>query len=114
MLVERKSDVMAVRHINLEQYNNEIVNSDKLVLIDFFATWCGPCKMLAPILEQVAEAHDDVEVVKVDTDEVTELAVQYKIAAVPTLVFLKNGQLVKEHRGFANKAQIDAMIEECK
>ena len=64
---------MAVRHINLEQYNNEILNSDKLVLIDFFATWCGPCKMLAPILEQVAEAHDDVEVVKVDTDQVTEL-----------------------------------------
>lgn len=102
------------REINFEQYTNEIAKSEKLVLIDFFATWCGPCKMLAPVIEQVAEEHEDIEVVKVDTDKVPELAVLYKVASIPTLVFLKNGQVVKEHIGFATKVQIDAMIEECR
>ena len=67
------------REINLEQYNNEIVNSDKLVLIDFFATWCGPCKMLAPVIEQIADEHDDIEVAKVDTDKEPELAVLFGV-----------------------------------
>lgn len=102
-----------VRHINLEEYNNEIVKSDKLVLIDFFADWCGPCKMLAPVMEQVAEEHTDIEVVKVNVDEVPELAQMYKVASIPTLVFLKNGQLVKEHVGFVSKAEINNMITEC-
>lgn len=104
---------MAVRHINMEQYNNEIVNSDKLVLIDFFADWCGPCKMLAPVVEQVSDEHTDILVVKVNVDEVPELAQMYRVASIPTLVFLKNGQLVKEHVGFASKAEINSMIAEC-
>ena len=61
---------MAVRHITMEQYNNEILKSDKLVLMDFFADWCGPCKMLGPVIEQVAAEHPDMEVVKVNIDEV--------------------------------------------
>lgn len=104
---------MAVRHITMEQYNNEIVNSDKLVLIDFFADWCGPCKMLAPVIEQVAEEHSDVDVVKVNVDEVPELAQMYRVASIPTLIFLKSGQLVKEHVGFASKAEINNMITDC-
>ena len=104
---------MAVKHINMEQYNNEILTSDKLVMIDFFADWCGPCKMLAPVVEQIAEEHTDIEVVKVNVDEVPELAQMYRVASIPTLVFLKNGQLVKEHIGFASKAEIDHMLAEC-
>ncbi|MBQ2744823.1 MAG: thioredoxin [Lachnospiraceae bacterium] len=104
---------MAVKHINMEEYNNEIINSEKLVLIDFFAEWCGPCKMLAPVIEQVAGEHTDIEVVKVNVDEVPELAQMYSVASIPTLVFLKNGELVKEHVGFANKAEISNMIAEC-
>ncbi len=101
---------MTVKHISIEQYNNEILKSDKLVLIDFFADWCGPCKMLAPVIEQVAQENSDVEVVKVNVDEVAELAAMYKVASIPTLVFLKNGELVKEHVGFASKAEINGMI----
>lgn len=104
---------MAVRHINMEQYNNEILKSDKLVMIDFFADWCGPCKMLAPVVEQIAEEQTDIEVVKVNVDEVPELAVLYKVASIPTLIFIKNGQTVKEHIGFASKAEINSMIAEC-
>ena len=103
---------MAVRHINMEQYNNEIIKSEKLVLIDFFADWCGPCKMLAPVIEQIANEHTDVEVVKVNVDEVPELAQMYRVASIPTLIFLKNGELVKEHVGFAIKAEISGMIAE--
>lgn len=104
---------MAVRHIDMEQYNNEIINSDKLVMIDFFADWCGPCKMLAPVVEQIAEEQTEIEVVKVNVDEVPELAQMYRVASIPTLVFLKGGQLVKEHVGFASKAEINSMIAEC-
>lgn len=102
------------REINFDDYNNEVVKSDKLVLIDFFATWCGPCKMLAPVIEQVSNDHEDVMVVKVDVDKTPELAVLYKVASIPTLVFLKDGQLVKEHIGFASKSEIEAMINEYK
>lgn len=104
---------MAVRHIDMEQYNSEIINSEKLVMIDFFADWCGPCKMLGPVVEQIAEEHLDVEVVKVNVDEAPELAVMYRVASIPTLVFLKKGQLVKEHIGFATKTEINSMIAEC-
>ena len=103
---------MAVRHINMEQYNNEIVKSEKTVLIDFFADWCGPCKMLAPVIEQVADEHTEIEVVKVNVDEVPELAVMYRVASIPTLIFIKDGKLVKEHVGFASKAEINSMIAE--
>lgn len=101
---------MAVRHINLEEYKNEIVNSDKLVLIDFFADWCGPCKMLAPVIEQIAESHPEIEVVKVNVDEVPELAVMYKVASIPTLVFLKSGEIVKQSVGFVSKSELESMI----
>ena len=104
---------MAVKHITMEQYKNEILKSDKLVLIDFFADWCGPCKILGPVIEQVAAENPDIEVVKVNIDEVIELAQMYKVASIPTLVFLKNGELVKQHVGFASKAEITSMIEAC-
>ena len=105
---------MAVRHIDFEEYKNEILKSDKLVLIDFFATWCGPCKMLSPVIEQIAEEHTEIEVVKVDVDKVPELAVSYNVVSIPTLVFLKDGNLVKQSVGFSSKDEIEKMIEECR
>ena len=102
------------REINFDDYNNEIVKSEKLVLIDFFATWCGPCKMLAPVIEQISNEHEDILVVKVDVDKNLELAVLYKVESIPTLVFLKEVQLLKEHIGFASKSEIEAMINEYK
>lgn len=101
------------REINFNEYQ-ELVKGDKMVLIDFFATWCGPCKMLAPVIEQIANEHSEMEVVKVDVDKVAELAVLYNVASIPTLVFIKDGKCVNEHVGFATKAEIEAMIEECK
>ena len=103
-----------VREIGFEEYNNEVLKSDKLVLIDFFATWCGPCKMLAPVIEQVANDNEDVMVVKVDVDKNPELAVLYKVASIPTLVLLKDGKPLKEHIGFASKAEIESMISQYK
>jgi thioredoxin 1 len=102
--------IFMAREINFDEYNNEVLTSDKLVLIDFFATWCGPCKMLAPVIEQVSGENADVMVVKVDVDKNPELAVLYKVASIPTLVFLKEGKLVKEHVGFASKTEIQNMI----
>lgn len=102
------------REINFEEYNNEVLKSDKLVLIDFFATWCGPCKMLAPVIEQIANENEDVMVVKVDVDKNPELAVLYKVASIPTLVLLKEGKLVKEQVGFASKTEIETMIGQYK
>ena len=102
------------REIGFDEYNNEVIKSDKLVLIDFFATWCGPCKMLAPVIEQVSNENEDVMVVKVDVDKNPELAVLYNVASIPTLVFLKEGKAVKEHIGFASKAEIQQFINELK
>ena len=102
------------REIGFEEYNNEVLKSDKFVLIDFFATWCGPCKMLAPVIEQVANDNEDVMVVKVDVDKNPELAVLYKVASIPTLVLLKDGKPLKEHIGFASKAEIESMISQYK
>lgn len=102
------------REINFEQYKNKIEGSEKPVLIDFFATWCGPCKMLAPIIEQLANERADIDIVKVDVDKVPELAAMYRVASIPTLVILKKGQVLKKHVGFASKAEIEAMIKECK
>lgn len=102
------------REIGFEEYNNEVIKSDKLVLIDFFATWCGPCKMLAPVIEQISNENDDIMVVKIDVDKNAELAVLYNVASIPTLVFLKDGKKVKEHIGFASKAEIQNLINELK
>ena len=101
-----------IKHGTEENFN-DLVNSE-LVLVDFFATWCGPCKMLAPVIEQVSGENTDVMVVKVDVDKNPELAVLYKVASIPTLVFLKEGKLVKEHVGFASKTEIQNMINELK
>lgn len=111
---EKRRYIMEVRHIDFDEYKNEILKSDKLVLIDFFATWCGPCKMLSPVIEQIAEEHTEIEVVKVDVDKVPELAVSYNVVSIPTLVFLKDGNLVKQSVGFSSKAEIEKMIEECR
>ena len=98
--------------INKENYENEVVKSDVPVLIDFFATWCGPCKMLAPIIEELAAEYEGkVKVCKVDVDNDPDLAIKFQVSSIPTLVLLKNGELVNKHVGFLPKAAIEKMFE---
>ncbi len=78
----------------------------KEALVDFFATWCGPCKMLSPIVEEIAEEHKDLLIIKVDVDEHNDLAAKYGIYAVPTLIYFKDGEAVNKTSGYMPKAQL--------
>ena len=101
---------MSVIHINKENFHQEVIASDKPVLLDFWAPWCGPCRLLAPILDQVAEEREDIKVVKVNVDEEPELAGQFRVYSIPTLAVMKDGQVVHQSAGARPKAQILNMI----
>ena len=98
-----------IEHVNDEARFNEIIK-EGTVLVDFFATWCGPCKMLSPIIEQVAAEHPELKVVKVDVDEVPSVAGKYGIQAIPTLFLVKDGKAVASQMGFVNKNQLENFI----
>ncbi len=99
-----------LKHVNNRDEFNELIK-EGTVLVDFFATWCGPCKMLSPVLEELSE-ESDVIIVKVDVDEAGPLAAQYGIQAVPTLMLFKNGQRVDVRMGYQNKNQLLAFIKQ--
>lgn len=101
---------MSVKMINKNNFE-EVKNSDKPVLIDFYADWCGPCRMVAPILHEIAEERPDVIVAKINVDDEEELAMQFGVYSIPTLVVMKNGEVVKQSSGARPKAQILAMLE---
>ena len=101
---------MKVLHINKDNFHNEVLNSEKPVLLDFFASWCGPCRMVGPILDEIAEEREDIKVCKVDIDEQPELASRYRIMSVPTLMVLKDGNIVEQSIGARPKHQILAMV----
>lgn len=90
---------MAEVNLTVDNFEDEVIKSDKPVLVDFWATWCGPCKMQAPILEEFSLKHDDIKVAKVNVDDEAELAEQYKIMSIPTLAYFENGELVKKEAG---------------
>ena len=85
---------MAIVHVTSENYEKEVLQSDKPVLIDFWASWCGPCQMLGPVIEEVSEEVTDVKFVKVSTEEAPELAEKFSIMYIPTLVLMENGTVV--------------------
>ena len=101
---------MSALHITKENFESEILNSDKPVLLDFWASWCGPCRMVLPIIEQISGERDDVKVAKINVDEEPELARQYGIMTIPTLMVIKDGQIVKQSAGAKSKAQILDML----
>ena len=101
---------MAVMHITKSNFETEVMRSEKLVLVDFWAAWCGPCKMLLPIMDEVAEEAGDVKVCKVNVDEEPELAAQYKVMTIPTLVLIKNGTVLKTTVGVRPKTEILEML----
>ena len=89
-----------------ENFEEEVLKSDVPVLVDMFATWCGPCQMLAPVLEEVAAKQDDVKICKIDTDKELNLALQYKVASIPTLLLFKNGEVAATNIGFIGEEQV--------
>ena len=97
--------------ITSDSFEMEVLKSDKPALVDFFATWCGPCKMLAPVLDELSEDREDIKVVKVDVDQALELAQQYKVAAVPTLLLFKNGEVANKSMGFMEKKDLEKFID---
>ena len=101
---------MSVLHITKDTFEKEVLQSDKPVLLDFFAVWCGPCKMIAPILDEIAEEREDIKVCKVNVDEEPELAAKYQVMSIPTLFVIKDGQVVNQALGARPKAQILAML----
>ncbi|MBR2421612.1 MAG: thioredoxin [Oscillospiraceae bacterium] len=101
---------MKVLHVNKDNFHKEVLNSEKPVLLDFFASWCGPCRMVGPILDEIAREREDIKVCKVDIDEQPELASRYRIMSVPTLMVLKNGNIVDQSIGAKPKHQIMAMV----
>ncbi|MBQ5865204.1 MAG: thioredoxin [Oscillospiraceae bacterium] len=101
---------MKVLHVNKDNFHNEVLNSEKPVLLDFFASWCGPCRMVGPILDEIAEEREDIKVCKVDIDEQPELASRFRIMSVPTLMVLKDGNIVDQSIGAKPKHQILAMV----
>ncbi len=97
---------MSVLHITKENFEQEVLNSDKPVLLDFWASWCGPCRMLAPILEQLAEEHPEVKVGKVNTDEQMELATKFGIMSIPALFVMKGGKITNQSVGVQPKERL--------
>lgn len=100
---------MSVQKINSENFK-QIVNQEKTVLLDFFADWCGPCRMLAPIIEQIAQEREDVIVAKINVDENPDLASDFGVVSIPTLVVMKNGKVINQSAGVRPKAQILDML----
>lgn len=101
-----------IKHINKNNFQDEVLNSKKPVLVDFFATWCGPCQMLSPVLEKISNSRAEIDIAKVDIDKSMELARQYNIEVVPTMIIFKDGKAVKQVQGFYSENEIMSLIEQ--
>lgn len=101
---------MAILHVNESEFDREVLQDSGTVLVDFWATWCGPCRMLSPIVDEVAEERTDVKVGKVNVDEQPELASQFGVMSIPTLLVFRDGKLVNQAVGARPKAGVLALL----
>ncbi len=96
--------------ITSEQFEEKVLKNKKFVIVDFFANWCGPCKMLMPVLEEIDQEFDQVDIVKVNIDQDEELAKKFGVLSIPTLIFFSNGEEVEKTIGYRQKSQIEEII----
>lgn len=102
---------MAVISLNEKNFEEEVLKSDKTVLIDFWASWCGPCRMMSPVIDSIAEEVSDVKVCKINIDEEQNLAVKYNVMSIPTFIVIKNGEETARSVGVQDKSEILNMIK---
>jgi len=102
---------MAALKITKDNFQAEVLEAKETVLVDFWASWCGPCKMIGPIIDQIADERTDIKVGKVNVDEEQELAVQFKVMSIPTLIVIKDGKVVNQSLGAKPKAAILSMLD---
>lgn len=101
---------MSAIAINRENFQNEVMNAQKPVLLDFWAPWCGPCRMVSPVVEEIAQERSDIKVGKVNVDEEPELASQFGVMSIPMLVVMKNGRIVNQAVGARPKSAILSLL----
>ena len=105
---ESGMEILSVTSANFEK---EVINSDKTVLIDFYAAWCGPCKAYSPIVESVASENEDIKVVKINVDNAQDIAIKYQVMSIPTTVVIKNGQEINRAVGMMSKSDLLEMVK---
>lgn len=101
---------MSAIHITKQNFQEEVIKSDKPVLLDFWASWCGPCRMVGPIIDEIANERPDIKVGKINVDEQSELAAQFRIMSIPTLIVIKAGKVINQVVGAYPKSKILEMI----
>lgn len=102
---------MAAIAVNSDNFQKVVLESDKPVLVDFWASWCGPCKMLSPVVEELAAAHPEIAVAKVNVDENPELAMVYRISAIPALILFRDGKVAKQSVGYQPREALEELLK---
>ena len=108
---EEEENTMEIMKVTSENFEQEVLNSEKPVLIDFYADWCGPCKMYAPIVEAVAAENENIKVVKINIDNAQDIAVKYQVMSIPTTIIIKNGEEVNRAVGMISKSELVDMLK---